>query len=191
MVTKTKIFGFILATAVMLSSPMMVYADNGMGDKEGHQDGAWHHGPPDQMFAKVLNLSDDQVKQLKDLHQKQKDDMKAVFEQMKSTKEELNAEIIKATPDMNKINDLQTKLKGFMSQMVDNHLNSILAIKKIMTPEQFAGYIALRKERKMMMHGKHDHFGPKEKSCKMGDEHKHGGDKDDDGDRGHSSDEQE
>ncbi len=157
MLTKTKIAGLIVAL-MALTAPM-VYADN--GDR--------HHGQMEHMMTQVLNLSDDQVKQLKDNHQKQKDAMKSIFEQMKSSREAFDAEIVKAAPDMNKINAIQTQIKTLQGQMADNHLNMLLEIKKIMTPEQFAGYMALKKERELMMRDGHGH--------------KHWGDKQDEGDR--------
>lgn len=134
-------------------------------------------------MAKILNLSDDQVKQLKDGHQKQREAMKSLFVQIKSNREALNAEIVKATPDMSKVNDIETQLKTLQSQMVDNHLNSILGIKKILTPEQFAGYMALKKEKmlKMKMMG-HDKSGHKCGFGKDRDGHKNWGDKQDEGD---------
>ena len=157
MIAKTKIAG--LMVAVMVLSAPMVWADNGcfrrlllnrmaiciravvgITVEKAH------------MMAKILNLSEDQEKQLKDIRQKQKEAMKSIFEQMKSNREAFEAEIVKATPDMSKINDIQTQIKTIQSQMVDNHLNSILEIKKIMTPEQFAGYMALEKEEEMMRH---------------------------------------
>lgn len=179
MVTKTKIAG--LMVAIMALSIPMVYADNGMGDKDSwHQGGDWHHGPMDQMIDQILNLSDAQVKQLKDIHKKQKEAMQSFFEQIKANKEVFNAEIIKATPDMNKLNDIDTQLKALQSQMLDNHLNTILEIKKIMTPEQFAGYMALEKERELMKHMMgHDQWGHKDGFGKDGDGHGHWGDKSD------------
>lgn len=163
MISKTKMLGLMLATAVVFNAPMLVYADNAGGDKDSwHQEGGWHHGQGEAMFAKVLNLNDDQVKQLKDNWKQQKETMKSVFEQMKSSREAFDAEIVKATPDMNKINAIQTQIKTIQSQLVDDRFNSILAIKKILTPEQFAGYMALKKEKQlkkhMMGHGK---FGDK------------------------------
>lgn len=177
--TKTKIAGLIVA--LMALSVPMVYADNGGGDRDSwHQDGDWHHGPKDHMIAKILDLNDVQVKQLKEIHKKQKEAMKAVFDQVKFNREALSAEIAKTAPDMNKVNEIQTQLKALLSQAVDNHLNSILEIKKIMTPEQFAGYMALEKESKMKksMMG-HDKFGHKDGFGKDRDGHEHGGDKKD------------
>jgi len=168
MSAKTKIAG--LMVALMALSVPMVYADNGPGDKD------WHHGQGERMMAKILNLSDDQVKGLKDIHQKEKEAMKSAFKQMKSNREAFNAEIVKATPDMSKINDIQAQIKTLQAQMVDGRLNSLLEVKKLLTPEQFAGYMALTEAKRMMMHA-HGKFG------RM-DGHKHWGDKDKDGDQG-------
>ncbi len=159
----------------------LVWADNAVTDKDpSHHGGDWH-GQRDHMMAKVLNLTEDQEKQLKDSREKQETAMKSVFEQMKATREAFDAEIVKATPDMNKINDIQTQLKTIQSQMLNNHLNSLLEIKKILTPEQFAGYMALEKARKMMMH-EHHKFGHMGGFGKDGEGHKHWGDQGNDKD---------
>jgi Spy/CpxP family protein refolding chaperone len=197
MAAKTKIAG--LMVAVMALSMPLVYADNGSttfttgggGDKDSwHQGEGWHHGQKDHMMAKILNLSGDQVKQLKDLRQKQKETMKSTFEQIKSNREAFNAEIVKAAPDMNKINDLQNQLKTIQGKMIDNRLNSVLAIKKIMTPEQFAGFAALQQERKLMRHMMmgHDKFGHKDGFGKDRDGQKNWGDQGKDGNEGPNSD---
>ncbi len=189
MLTKTRMAGLMLA-AVVLFAPMAVYADNGAATDFFHKEGDWHHGKKDHMasMAKILNLSDAQVKQLKDIHQKQKEAMKSIFEQMKSNRETFNAEIVKAAPDMIKINDIQAQLKTIQSQIADNHLNSLLEIKKILTPEQFAGYMALEKEEKLMRHEGHNQFGHDQLGvsgmrAKDGEGHKHWNDKSDEGDR--------
>ncbi len=193
--TKLKQLGLLMA--LMALSVPMVWADNGdvkstSGGDPSHQGGDWHRGQEGHMMAQILNLSEDQQKQLKDLKQKQKEAMKSIFEQIKTNKETFEAEIVKATSDMNKINDTQTQIKTLQSQMVDSHLNYILAIKKIMTPEQFAGYMALEKEEDMMKHEGHDKFGHKYgfgdqlgvsgMRTKGGDGQKHWGDE---GDKGH------
>jgi len=187
---KTKIYLTGLMVAAMALSSSIAYADNGgnfsgggdsfKGEHEGHH--GKHH-----VMARVLNLTADQQKQLKAIKQKQRETMKSTFKQMKSIKEAFSAEIVKATPDMNKINDLQNQLKTIQSQMADNHLNSLLEIKKIMTPEQFAGYMALKKEKELMGHQRHQ-FGPKGAWGKHEGEHKDWGNK---ADKDHDAGEQE
>jgi len=184
---KTKIYLTGLMIAVMALSSSIVYADNG-GNFEGNGDFSkggheWHHGKH-HMMVRVLNLTEDQQKQLKAIKQKQMETMKSIFKQMKSIREAFSAEIVKATPDMAKINDLQSQLKTVQSQMADNHLNSLLEIKKIMTPEQFAGFMTLKKEKELKGHQRHQ-FGHKGAWGKQGEEHKdwgNKGDKDQDND---------
>lgn len=114
-----------------------------------------HRGKRDEAAAKILNLTEDQKQKLNDIRTKQKEGMKASFEQMKPHHEALDQEIIKPSPDMNKINELQNQLKTIQSQMVDNKLNSRLEIKKVLNHEQFAGFMALERERKFRMHDMH------------------------------------
>ncbi len=166
----------MMVTLMALSAPM-VYADNG-GDKDSwKQDGDWQHAKHEHMTAKILNLSETQEKQLKDIRHKQKEAMRSTFEQMKADMVAFEAEIIKAAPDMSKVNDIQAKLKTIQSQMVDQHLSSILEIKKVLTPEQFAGYMALEREEDMMEHHGHHHPGPKDGMDKDRESHEHWGDK--------------
>jgi Spy/CpxP family protein refolding chaperone len=194
--TKAILTGLMIA--VMALSSSIVYADNGgnfsTGDsgryettgggdnpKGEHQ---WHHGKSCHLMAKALNLTEDQQKQLKDIKQKQRETMKSTFEAIKANRGAFNEEITKATPDMAKITDLQNQLKATQAQMADNQLSSMLQIKKIMTPEQFAGFMALKKERKLMGH-KHHQFGAKCAWGKHEGEHKDWSNK---GDEGHPSD---
>lgn len=114
-----------------------------------------HRGKRDEAAAKILNLTEDQKQKLNDIRTKQKEGMKASFEQMKSNREALDQEIIKPSPDMNKINEMQNQLKTIQSQIVDAKLNSRLEIKKVLNHEQFAGFMALERERKFRMHDMH------------------------------------
>ncbi|MDE2027188.1 MAG: periplasmic heavy metal sensor [Candidatus Omnitrophica bacterium] len=157
MTAKMKMAGLAVALMGLLSFSA-AYADNGpMGGGNMHK--GWHHEDKGKRLGEVLNLTESQDKQLQALHEQQRTQMKAVFEQMKANRQDFEAEIAKEKPDMNKINDLQTKLKSIQAQMVDDHLNGILAVKKILTPQQFAGYMALKKERQMkMMHRMHERF---------------------------------
>ena len=150
MTPKTMIAGLTVGLMALLAP--VVYANEG----GWHGGGGWHQDK--EKIAKVLNLTADQKKQFEDIRKKQKEAMKGIFEQIGANREAFDAEIAKASPDMNKINDLQGQLKTIQGQMIDNHLNLILEIKKILTPEQYAGYMALEKSEKLkMMHRHHHH----------------------------------
>jgi len=172
---KTTVTSLILALG--LTIPLLSYADAPMpAAGDAPQAMEEHHGmhDPMHMMGKILNLTPDQEKQLKDLWKTQHEAMKTTMESLKSNREAFEAEIVKANADMSKVSDLENQLKTLQGQMVDNHLNDLLAVKKVLTPEQFAGYMALKKEhqlkrRHMMMHGK---FGPHQGWGKGNDDHK-------------------
>ena len=166
MKTQGKMTGLLIAAVLALSAPG-VYADSGNGGNlAGGQTGPtcktcshkgqheWKHahwakhGDHDKGdFFQKLNLTEDQKKQLEGIWQKQMEAKKATFEQIEVNGVALNKELTQPTLDMNKINELQGQLKTLQAQMVDNRLNSMLEIKKILTPEQFGKYLELHKHK--------------------------------------------
>ena len=110
-ITKTRIAGILMAALLVLSAPL-VYADSGNGGNFG--DGGWGHHDQygkGRLFHK-LHLTDDQMKQLKDICQKQMEAKKTAFEQIKADKEALTNELLQTIPDVNKINDLKSKMEA-------------------------------------------------------------------------------
>jgi Spy/CpxP family protein refolding chaperone len=145
-ITKARIIG-VLMTAVLALSVPVVYADNGNGGnfRDGHWGKQCHYMKGKSCHK--LNLTDDQKKQLKDIWQKQREAMKATFEQIKANREALTNELLQTTPDVNKINDLKSKMEALGAQMLDNRINSDLEVKKILTAEQFAKYLEFQKHK--------------------------------------------
>ena len=163
--TKAKIMGFLMTSVLALSAPL-VYADNANGgnvsggqtavsndqSSSGQGDYEWGHGHGDkhgdrQRGGFFKDLTDDQKKQLKDIWQKQKEAKKAAFEQIKADKDAITNELLQTTPDVNKINDLKSKLEALGAQMLDNRISSDLEVKKILTAEQFAQYLEFQKHK--------------------------------------------
>ena len=163
--TKTRIMGFLMTALLAFSAPL-VYADNAnSGNVSGGQpavsddqsssgqgDHEWGHGHGDkhgdrQRGGFFKDLTDDQKKQLKDIWQKQKEAKKAAFEQIKADKDAITNELLQTTPDVNKINDLKSKLEALGAQMLDNRISSDLEVKKILTAEQFAQYLEFQKHK--------------------------------------------
>ncbi len=146
----------------------LVYAQNEGGASAGpagsgvgqHE----HMGKKMQEIYVQLKLTDDQKKQLEANKQKQREQMKSVFEQMKTQREALHQELMKTDLDMNKINSIQTQIKTLQSQMIDNRLNSILEVRKILTPEQFKKFISSMEQRKHKWADKRGHKPSKDKN---------------------------
>ena len=168
--------------AILALSAPVVYADYGNGGNFG--DGGWsHHGHHGKggFFSK---LTDDQKKQLKDIWQKQKEAKKTAFAQIRVYREALTNELLQTTPDVNKINDLKSKLGVLKAQMLDNRINSDLEVKKILTAQQFAKYLEFQKakfdgrfhkgEQGCQHHRHHHGNGGDQRDGGYGEHHGHG-----------------
>ena len=145
----------LLLTVLMCSVMSMPFAR-----AEEHQDRDHHFkGKGRAKIFDQLNLTEDQKKQLEANKKAQREGMKSSFEQMKALRQELKQELMKPELDMNKINSINTQLKGIQSQMADNRINSILEVRKILTPEQFSQFLSKMEERheKWMNKKKHEH----------------------------------
>ena len=175
-ITKSGITGILMSAVLALSAPL-VYADSGNSGNSG--DSGWgHHGPCGKggFFSK---LTDDQKKQLKDIWQKQKEAKKTAFTQIKADREALTNELLQTTPDVNKINDLKSKIEALGAQMLDSRVNSNLEVKKILTAQQFAKYLEIQEDKhsgrfhKGEWGNRGEGFGGREGSCRH-HRHHHG-----------------
>ena len=101
-----------------------------------------------QEIYNQLDLTEDQRKLLEDNKSQSREQMKTSFGKKRSLRESLRQELMKPNLDMNKINDLQSQLKTNHSEMTDHRLNSILEVRKILSPEQFAKFLSLLEDYK-------------------------------------------
>ena len=180
MVSKCRMLMFIVLCALGLLAPV-VYADGNGGNFNGGQaSGALKcSGSKYCKLSEVkhnrkginkLDLTDEQRKLLKENRKKQADAMKAVLEELKSNKEALDKELVNPNLDMNKITQIQTQIKSIQAQMADNRLNSILEVKKILTPDQFSKFIELKKEHHFKGHKENKADGHHQKYCNKREE---------------------
>ncbi len=102
----------------------------------------WMEKKTEEIYSQ-LNLTDEQKKMLEVNKEAHWGKRKAAFETMRVLKDSLNSELMKPELDMNRINEIQARLKNFHARMTDERLNSILEVRKILTPEQFSKFIAL------------------------------------------------
>ena len=105
-----------------------------------------------KMYSR-LNLTGEQRQAMEKNKAEHREKMKADFEKVKALKEELNAELMKPKLDMGKIGSLQKQFKALQGKLADDRLGSVLAVRKILTPEQFAKFVKTMKE-----HGPRGHW---------------------------------
>ena len=147
---KKVMFVYVLVVAVLIAPA--VYAQK--GDEDSTDKSSFFQKRRDMMDKKIseiyaqLNLDDDQKAKLEENKQKHRGGKRGVFEKMKSYKDALNQELMKPDLDMNTISGIQSQIKALQSQMVDERLNSILEVRKILTPDQFTKFITMMEKHK-------------------------------------------
>ncbi len=121
-------------------------------------------GPPPGMherkgdgkhFEKIfdgLGLSAEQQEKLKAGREKNRDVEKKAREEMRNAREALGQELDKPTLDMVKVKALHETLKALMVKGEDRRLDTILEVRSILTPEQFAAFQKTMKESHPWMH---------------------------------------
>ena len=108
----------------------------------------WHSGQRIQEIYNQLNLTDDQKKQLEANKKQHRAKMESIRQEMKADKEALREELMKPQLDMPKVTVLHDQIKALQSQMEDIKLSSILAVRAILTPEQFSKFANLMHKHK-------------------------------------------
>ncbi len=117
----------------------------------------WRHGGGGiQEIYSQLHLTEIQKKQLEDNKMQHRARMKAIREQGKAYRQVFQQELMKPQLDMNKIHELHSRLKALESQMADDRLNSVLAVRSILTPQQFSEFTALMHKHKLEHEKIHD-----------------------------------
>ena len=124
----------------------LAHAENAPGAEGPSQ--KWHSGQRIQEIYSQLNLTDDQKKQLEANKQQHRAKMESARQEIKADKEALKEELMKPQLDMTKINAIHDQIKSLQYQMEDDKLNSILAVRAILTPEQFSKFVNLMHKHK-------------------------------------------
>ena len=107
-----------------------------------------------------LGLSDEQRKLLEENRNKHKEQTKALFMQLRQKTDLLRQELEKSALNMQEVYQTNNELKQLQTQMLDNRLERILEVKKILTPGQFKKFED--KVNKNMEHFKNKRKGNKE-----------------------------
>jgi Spy/CpxP family protein refolding chaperone len=107
-----------------------------------------HSGQRIQEIFSQLGLTDVQKQELEANKQQHRAQMRIARQEMKTDKEEFQNELMKPQLDMPKINDIHNRIKAVQAQMEDNKLSSILAVRSILTQDQFLKFVNLMHKHK-------------------------------------------
>jgi len=100
------------------------------------------------------SLSDDQKKQLKALREQNKEGMKSLHEQMKQYGKELKEAMQTDSPDQSKIDSILEKVSSIRLQIAKKRTANMIAMLKILTPEQRKKFQELNKQMKGKLKGR-------------------------------------
>ncbi len=143
---KVRIAALLAIGALCLSAPALYAATNDTAPAQEKGFTKKMEAKRQQLY-KELNLSDEQKKLLEENRNKHKEQMKALFSQMKEERLLIRDELKKDTLDTGKIYQINNELKKMQGQLLDYRLESILEVRKILTPEQFKKFAAKIEER--------------------------------------------
>jgi Spy/CpxP family protein refolding chaperone len=104
---------------------------------------------------KDLNLTADQEKQMKGLFERQKEDEKKKFEKIRGLQDKMDNEFVKDRPDESRIKSTANDIKKIQTELLDEHFSHLLALRKVLTPDQFKKFI----EKGKKMRGNKDRGG--------------------------------
>ena len=124
----------VAAVVAMMGLSAQAYADNTRrsGRERSTQAGEKRHD-----FIKELNLTPEQQEQLNAQRQNGKQEMEDIRQQMQAKREELKQELEKPAIDQARIDSIINGMKELMGRQLQNRVAKIVAMKQILTPEQF------------------------------------------------------
>jgi len=109
--------------------------------EEGHERHEEFEAKHQKMMKQVLSeigISDEQLAQIEAQRESQKENQKALRAKMKEIREALREELDKPETDRAHVDALIDEMNGIITQKIKARVESVLSLKEILTPEQFA-----------------------------------------------------
>ena len=136
--------GLTVAVAVlMVVAATNAWAGEGWKGEKSEEERAAHF----EKMTKELGLTADQKAALTKQRESYGASTKALREKMKATRTQLKEELDKPTPDKAKINAIIAQKKELVGQQMQLKVDKVLAMKQILTPEQYAKMKTKMKEK--------------------------------------------
>ena len=104
-------------------------------------------GAARQKLYADLKLTKEQEALLAQNRSKRKEETSALFTQMRENMATMRQALEADTLDMQKIQQVNGKLKEIQAKVIDSRLEGILEVRKILTSEQFKKFLTRRDER--------------------------------------------
>ncbi|MCM8776410.1 MAG: Spy/CpxP family protein refolding chaperone [Candidatus Omnitrophica bacterium] len=139
---------------LVLSTPAYAFGDHGWGS-HGKKGRGGFGGRKEAMIEKIINelgLTDQQKTQIEQHRLQMKTQREKSHEEFFAKHKELRDELQKPEVDRAKIDQLITELSVLETRRLKDRVDGILAIRSILTPEQFSElHKKMKEHRKMFM----------------------------------------
>ena len=134
--------GVLVMVTSFFLAVMPVYAEKDSDYCQPRKNGGSQKQEKFDNMIEKLNLSQEQVVQLKSHKQSRRQSHEKLISVLKKQKEQLKVELEKPESDNAKIKEIASSIKQTQSEMVDERIKGILEIKVILTQEQFKEFQA-------------------------------------------------
>ena len=138
--TAQNTYWVILLTAALLA-PAFAQDNPGVGQQPAGEENRY------ETTANRLNLSAEQKEKIKALRQNQKQQMMELRQALKEARMKLKEHLNNPEATRDTIAPLANDIKNILAKMVDQRIESVLAAKNILTPDQFKQLQARQKPR--------------------------------------------
>ncbi len=134
---KVKVVTILIVAILVGLSTSIIYASSSIPAAQQKEAFMKKMDAKKQEIYNDLGLTNEQRKLLEENKNKHKEQTKALFTQMRQKMTSLRQELEKSELNMQEIYQTNNELKQLQVQMLDNRLERILEVRKILTPEQF------------------------------------------------------
>ena len=141
----------LVVIAAMTLSAASIYA----GDAGSAAQGDFKKDAHFKKMAEELQLTPQQKAALEKDREEFSAKSKALRDKMQITRKSLKEELDKAATDKARVESLVTELKNLYSQQIQYRVDKVMAMKQILTPEQFNKMKSSMESRKHDKDGKH------------------------------------
>ena len=160
-IRKLKIIIFLAIGALMLAASL-VYASSDSPERGPQNENEFKEdmNARRKQLYEGLGLTEGQKKLLEENRKKSRGREEVLFKEMRGKMELIRRELQNDTLNMEVIYQINNDLKQIQAQMLDDRLEGILEVRKILTPEQFKMFNVKMEERFKHFKGRRE--GPRE-----------------------------
>jgi len=144
----------VVLVLMLLSVPVFCNAQDVLEDVGVDMRGSHHRGEIREKVIEKIGLTQKQQEQIKENREKNAPIVRKNHRQMKIKRLELQQEFDSENLNVEKIKNLASEIKTLHSEMIDQRVENIVSLRKILTAEQYRQLHQVERMRRMQHHKK-------------------------------------